>query len=329
MKRREFIALLGCVAVTWPVVGRAQQGRKIPRIGVLWHAGSAEEEGTLLNALRQGFSDLGYVEGKTIELENRFAAEEYERFNSLAVELVRLKVDVLVAVTLPAALAAQRATTTMPVVFVLVANPVRSKLVDSLARPGRNLTGLSHIGADLIAKRLEFFKEVVVGLSRAALLVNPRDQENTRRNVEEVQAAATILNVTIRPVEVRSPGDLEAALSAIAQDRFDGVILGNDAMLFNERRRIAELALARGLPTSVFTREMVESGGLMSYATNVPTLFRRAAAYVDKILKGAKPTDLPVEFPTKFELVINLKTAKALGLTVPPSLLARADEVIE
>jgi ABC-type uncharacterized transport system substrate-binding protein len=279
--------------------------------------------------LRQGFSDLGYVEGKTIELENRFAAEEYERFNSLAVELVRLKVDVLVAVTLPAALAAQRATTTMPVVFVLVANPVRSKLVDNLARPGRNLTGLSHIGADLIAKRLEFFKEVVVGLSRAALLVNPRDEENTRRNVEEVQAAATILNVTIRPVEVRSPGDLEAALSAIAQDRFDGVILGNDAMLFNERRRIAELALARGLPTSVFTREMVESGGLMSYATNVPTLFRRAAAYVDKILKGAKPADLPVEFPTKFELVINLKTAKALGLTVPPSLLARADEVIE
>jgi putative ABC transport system substrate-binding protein len=181
----------------------------------------------------------------------------------------------------------------------------------------------------LIAKRLEFFKEVVVGLSRAALLVNPRDQENTRRNVEESQAAATILNVTIRPVEVRSPGDLEAALSAIAQDRFDGVILGNDAMLFNERRRIAELALAGGLPTSVLTREMVESGGLMSYATSVPTLFRRAAAYVDKILKGAKPTDLPVEFPTKFELVINLKTAKALGLTVPPSVLARADEVIE
>jgi putative tryptophan/tyrosine transport system substrate-binding protein len=327
--RREFIVTLGGAAAAWPLAARAQPAGKIPRIGVLWHAGSEEEEAPYLNAFRQGLNDLGYVEPKNIALENRFAAEQYERFDGLAAELVRLKVDVLVAVTQPAALAAQRATTTMPIVFILVADPVSSKLVKSLAHPGGNITGLSQLAFDMSAKRVELLKKMVPSLSRIALLVNPSDSNVTRRTLDESRMAADHLSVTLEQVEARAPSDIEKAFSVIVQSKFDGVVVTSDPMLFNERRRIGEWAIARGLPTMMFNGEMPKSGGLMSYSANNPALFRRAAALAVKILQGAKPADLPVELPTKFELVININTAKSLGLRVPDQLLAIADRVIE
>jgi len=274
-------------------------------------------------------NDLGYVESKNFVLENRFAAERYERFNDLAAELVRLNVDVLVAVTRPAALAAQGATNTISVVFILVPDPVASKLVNSLARPGRNITGVSQIAFDLISKRLQLLKETVTDLSSVAVLVNPNDPGDARRYGEEVGAAAASLNVAIDIVEAGTPEAIDGAFSAIARDRSRGIIVTNDPMYFNERVRIGQLGTSRRVPVISFSRAMAVSGTLMSYGADVPALFRRGAALAIQILRGAKPADLPVELPTKFELVINLKTANALGLTLPPSLLARADEVIE
>jgi putative ABC transport system substrate-binding protein len=330
MRRREFMAFLGGAAVVWPHGAIAQRaGRITPRVGVLWHAGNEEEEAIYLGAFRQGLRDLGYVEGKNIALENRFAAEQYDRFSSLAAELIGIKVDVLVAVTVPAALAAQGATTTIPVVFILVPDPVGIGLVKSLAHPGGNVTGLSQTAFDIAAKKLELFKEAIVDLSRVAFFVNPGNRAVAQRYVEVTQAGAGPLSVIVRPVEVRAPDELKRAFSAITQDGVHGVVVMPDGMFFNERRRIAELSLEHRLPTMMFNKETVQAGGLMSYGPSTLALFRRAAAYIDKILKGAKPSDLPVEQPTQFELIINLKTAKALGLTVPPSLLARADEVIE
>ena len=328
MRRREFIAALGGAAA-WPVLARAQQGRKAPVVGVLWHAGSEREEAPFLAALRHGLADLGHVEGQNLVIENRFANEQYDRFNGLAAELAESKVDVLVAVSPAAAAAAKRATSTIPVVFVVVPDPVSSKLVESLARPGGNVTGLSNLVVDLSAKRLQLFKEAVMDLSRVALLVNTGDPGIARRTVEEAQDAATRLSLTLQAIEIAQPGELDAVFSTLNRERVDGVMTTLDAMMFNERKRIADLALLQKLPVMVHNRQMVEAGGLISYGPSFPDLFRRAAAYVDKILKGEKPADIPVEQPTKFELVINLKTAKALGLTIPPTLLARADEVIE
>jgi putative ABC transport system substrate-binding protein len=327
MKRREFIALLGGAAVAWPLQARAQQSRKLPRIGVLWHAGNEVEEAKYLAALRQGFNDLGYVEGKTYVLENRFAAEKYERFNSLAAELVAAKVDVLVAITPEAALAAQHATATIPVVFAVVGNPVGAKLVDSLARPGRNITGLSNVMIDLSGKRLELFKDAIPTLSHVILLVNP-NAYRIQVATELHRSAAAALGLMVQEIATPDPNSIESAFSAIA-DRTSGLFIVPDSMLFNERKHIAELALAHRLPSMAFNAEMVEAGLLMSYGASFLVQFRQVAVYVDKILKGAKPADLPVEQPVQFELIINSKTAKALHLDIPPSLLARADEVIE
>jgi putative ABC transport system substrate-binding protein len=327
MKRREFIAGLGAAA--WPLSALAQRPKRTPVVGQLWHAGSAEEEGKYLLALQKGFNDLGYIENQNIAFEYRFPAEQYDRFNDLAAELVRLKVDVLVAVTGPAAIAAKRATSTIPIVFVLVPDPVSSKLVDSLARPGGNVTGFSNIATDLSAKRLEIFKDTIVGMSRVALLLNPSDPEVARRTLEDTQRAASLSNLAIQPVEVRSANDLGRAFSKIATDRLDGVVLPFDGMLFNARSRIAALALEHRLPTIHPNRDTVQSGLLMSYGPNHEAILRGAPSYVDKILKGTRPDELPVQQPTKFELVLNLRTARALGLTVPPTLLARADEVLE
>ena len=329
MRRRDFVTLVSGAAVAWPLAARSQRSRRLPTIGVLWHASNEQEEAPYLGAFRQGLNDLGYVESKNVILENRFAAERYERFNELAAELVHLNVDVLVAVTRPAALAAQRATTTTPVVFILVPDPVASKLVESLARPGRNITGVSQIALDLIAKRLQLLKETVAGLSSVAVLVNPGDPDDARRYIEEARAAATTLNVAIHSIEVGTPEALDEAFSAIARDRHGGVIVTNDPMYFNERIRIAELGTARRLPVVSFSRAMAASGSLISYGADIPALFRRGAALAIRILQGAKPADLPVELPTKFEFIINMKTARALGLEVLPTLLARADEVIE
>jgi putative tryptophan/tyrosine transport system substrate-binding protein len=328
MRRREFVAILGSAA-TWPLAARGEQPRRLPTVGVLWHANNEQEEAPYLGAFRQGLNDLGYVESKNVVLENRFAAERYERFNELAAELVRADVDVLVAVTRPAALAAQRATTTIPIVFILVPDPVASKLVDSLARPGRNITGVSQIALDLIAKRLQLLKETVAGLSSVAVLVNPGDPGDARRYIDEARAAGASLNLTIHPVEAGTPEDLDGAFSAIARDHREGVILTNDPMYFNERRHIGELGMSLRMPVISFSRAMAASGSLMSYGADVPALFRRGAALAIRTLQGAKPADLPVELPTKFEFVVNLKTAKALGLEVSPTLLARADAVIE
>ena len=329
MERRTFLAGTGAMLLGAPRAAEAQPRGKIPVVGELWHAASAEEEGEFFVAVRRGFSDLGYIEGRNIAFEHRFAAEQYEQFNNLAAELARIKVDVLVPVTGPAAIAAKRATATIPIVFILVPDPVASGLVESLARPGGNISGFSTVAIDLTAKRLEIFKQAIAGLSRAALLVNPSAPDIARRTVEDTQRAAALLNLTIQPFEVRSPDELERTFAAIRQTRVGGLVVAPDGMFYNERSRIAQLALAHRLPTIHPSGDTVHAGSLMSYGPNLEAICRRAPVYVYKILKGAKPADLPVEQPTKFDLVINLKTAKALGLTIPPSLLSRADQVIE
>jgi putative ABC transport system substrate-binding protein len=326
MRRREFITLLGG-AVAWPLTAGAAD--KIPKVGVLWHAANEEEEAEFLSAVRDGFRNLGYIEGKNILLINRFANEQYDRFNSLATELAALNVDVIFAVTEPAALAAQRATKDIPIVFVVVPDPVAVKLVNSLARPGSNLTGVATLGTSLVAKRYEFFKQAVPNLSRVALLVNTGDQETVRRVVEGSKTASSHLGLSVEPITARTPAEIDAAFETAARNKVDGVFLTPDAMYYNERKRISNQGIMHHLPTMCVHGLFVEAGGLISYGPNFPTLFRRATDYVHRILGGAKPHDMPVEQPTKFELAINLKTAKALGLEISPMLLTHADVVIE
>jgi ABC-type uncharacterized transport system substrate-binding protein len=328
MRRREFNTLVGG-AVVWPLTARAQPNKKTPRVGVLWHAGSAEEEAIYLASFQQGLKGLNYIDGQTIALEHRFPNEQPERFVSLAAELAALRVDVLVAVTQSAALAAQQATTTIPIVFILVLNPVQTKLVNSLARPGGNITGLTQFAAELNVKRLELFKEAFPDMIRVALLVNPKDPVGTQNYINETTTAATNLGIDVLPVEAPSLGDLEATFNKIAEGRFEGVMVAPNGLFYQGRTSIAQLALARQLPLMQFSRETLEAGALMSYGTDFRAIFRRAAVYVDNILKGENPADMPVEQPTRFEFLINFKTAKALGFIVPPQLLTRADEVIE
>jgi putative ABC transport system substrate-binding protein len=328
MRRREFISVLGSAAV-WPLGVAAQQGGKVPRVGVLWHAGSAEEEAEYIAALQQGLVSLGYIDGKTVMLEHRFPNEQPERFESLAAELVSLRVDVLVAVTGPAALAAQRAMKTIPIVFIVVPDPVGTKMVSSLARPGGNITGLTNIALELSAKRLALFKEAFPLMKRVALLVNANDPQGTNRYLDETRTAAAALGLDVQPVEVRSIADFEQACDRIVEGNMEGLVMGPDGLFYQGRERIAQAALKRRLPLMMFSRETLQAGALMSYGPDVGVIFRRAAAYVDKIVKGEKPADLPVEQPTRFQFLINLKTARALGLDIAPMLLTRADEVIE
>jgi len=329
MRRREFITLLGGVAALWPHAARAQLSlRKIPVVGVLWHAGNAEEEDVYLSVVRKAFSDLGYIEGKNIQLEHRFPAEQPERFKTLARELVDAKCDAIIAVTVLGAVELKKLTSTIPIVFVLAADPIGFGFVESLAHPGGNATGLSLMTNDLSGKRLGLLKEAVPNLSRVALLVDRTDAFR-ERTIKANQAAAEALGVSLWAIEIEAPDDVEPAFDKIAQDRADGAVWGIGALLFNQRARIGALALAHKLPTLVSIAEEVPHGLMMSYGQDYPDFFRRAVAYIDKILKGAKPADLPVEQPTKFKLVLNLKTAMVLGLTVPHSLLVTADEVIE
>jgi putative ABC transport system substrate-binding protein len=326
MKRRDFIALLGGAAAAWPPAAGAQRSPKIQRIGYIAGAGSGMGD-HVVAAFRQGLTQLGYVEGQTIALEVRCAEGHSERIPGLAAELVGLKMDVVVAGSSVAALAAQKATRTIPIVMV-AADPVGLGLVVSLARPGGNVTGLSYFNEAIVARRLQLLKELVPGLAQVAVLRNPSVAVHATF-WKETEVAARTLGVALQPLNIGGPDDFEGAFAAATQGNAQALIALDDALTIAHRPRIVALAAASRLPAMYGLREFPDVGGLMSYGASFVDLFRRAAAYVDKILKGAKPADLPVEQPTKFELVINRKTANALGLTVPTTLLAQADEVIE
>jgi putative tryptophan/tyrosine transport system substrate-binding protein len=325
--RREFIFALGGVATAWPLGARAQDKRRIPKVGILWHAGNAEEEGPLFTTLVDGFRKLGYIDGQTIILEHRFPNEIPERFRSMAAELVALKVDVLLSSGNNAAPYAKNATATIPVVAMLIGDPVGTKLVDSIARPGGNVTGLSFFAAELIGKRLQFLKEAVPGLSRVAQLVNPLAQIS-RLYVDVTQTASDQLGLKVERFEAGSRDELEPAFTAMAKADMQAVLTNGDGLAYTQRAPIGQLALKSRLAAAVFMREVLTPGTLLSYGPDVLEICRRATVYVDRILKGEKPSELPVEQPTKFQFVINLKTADALGIAIPPLLLNQADEVI-
>jgi putative tryptophan/tyrosine transport system substrate-binding protein len=327
MRRRDFIVLFGGAATVWPLAAQAQQARRIPRIGVLWHAANAEEEDVYLSVVTKAFADLGYVDGKNIQLVHRFPAEQPDRFRAFARELVDSKVDAIIAVTGLGAREAKLATNTIPIIFTLEPDPVGSGLVESLARPGGNATGLSLMSIDVSGKRLGLFKELVPNLSRMAIMVDPRDPAAPRVRAA-YEKAAKLLAISTQTFEVTTPDGIEQAFSAISRDGFDGVALAAP-LLFNERVRIGAAALKHKVPTLSLIAEMVPHGLLLSYGQDFPDFFRRSVGYVDKILKGTRPADLPVEQPTHFKLVINSSIAKALGLTIPQSLLVTANEMIE
>jgi putative ABC transport system substrate-binding protein len=328
MKRRQFITLIGGAAAAWPLAAGAQHStNKIPIVGVLWHAGNAEEEEIYLSVLVKAFNDLGYVAGKNIHLDHRFPAETPERFRVLARELVEAKPDVIIAVTWLGAAELHKATNTIPTVFVLVNDPVGFGFVQSLGHPGGNMTGPSLMAIDLSGKRLELLKEAVPGLSRVAVLTDVTDPFRDRI-VKAYQTSGERLGISLWPVLISKPDDIEPLFAKIAEDRANGIVRGTGSMMFVERARIGAAALALKLPIVSYIAEEVPYGPLLSYGQDLPDFFRRAVAYTNKILKGANPADLPVEQPTKFKLVLNLKTAKALGLTLPPTLIVSADEVI-
>jgi putative ABC transport system substrate-binding protein len=326
MRRREFITLIGGATVSWPIAASAQQAGKLPTIGYSG-GGTPLTEGQRVAAFVQRLRELGWTEGSNVAIEYRWPEGRSDRVAEIALELVRIKVDVIVTTGTPGALAAKQATSVIPVVMTTVADPVGSGLVASLARPGGNITGLSLQQADLAGKRLELLREVIPALRRLAILANVSNP-NAVPETGEVRAAARTLGLEVAMFEVRRAEDIAPAFEALIKDRSEALYVLGDPLLTTNRVRINTLALGARLPT-VASREFVELGGLMSYGPNIPDLFRRAAEYADRILRGAKPADLPVEQPTKFDLVINLVAAKALGLTVPDTLLARADEVIE
>jgi putative ABC transport system substrate-binding protein len=326
VRRREFITLLGgAAAALGPLAARAQQAGKIPTIGIL-NAGSAGMISAVVfpDALRE----LGWIEGQNVVIERRYAENRVERLPEFAAELVRLNVDVIVGLGTLAPLAAKRATTTIPIVMTAAGDPLGSGLVASLARPGGNVTGMSLMAPDLGGKRLELLKELLPRLARVAVLWNAANPYPALV-FKETQAAGRTLGIEVQSLEVRDPRDFDGTFEALRRQRPDALITVEDPLTFNYMKLIADFAAGQRLPTLHGFREDVAAGALMSYGANLADLFRRSAGYVDKILRGAKPADLPVQQPTKFELVINLRTAKVLGLTVPPTLLARADEVIE
>jgi putative tryptophan/tyrosine transport system substrate-binding protein len=332
MKRREFIMLLGGVAAS-PLAARAQQATKVPRIGTLSPGRSELPDPTLnmLNAFLQGLHELGYTEGQNVAIERQYAAGSSDRLRELAAELVRRKPDIIVAFSTTAARPAKQATDTIPIVAVGMADPVADELVASLARPGGNVTGTTFLGPELVAKRLQLLREVVPGLSRVAALWHPHAySERTMAGVlNEIEVAARTLGLQLQLVPAVGPDDLVSAFAAMAREHADALIVMPSPMLFSEYGRIVSIAASSRLPAMGAAREFVDLGGLMSYGVNLPDLARQTATYVDKILKGAKPADLPVEQPIKFELVINLKSARALGLTITRDFLLIADEVIE
>jgi putative ABC transport system substrate-binding protein len=325
MNRREVMTLLGGVAV-WPMTARAQQAAKLPTIGYLVSSTAAATT-PWTAALVQRLRELGWIEGRTVAIEYRWAEGRSERFAEIAAEFVQLKVDVIVTSGAAAVAAAKQATSGIPIVFTLAIDPVGTGLVASLARPGGNVTGLSIQQADLAGKRIELLREVVPAIRRLAILANVGNS-GAALDMSEAQTAASKLGVQVVTSAIQRAEDIALAFEAI-EGRADALYVCGDSLQSTYRLRINTLALGLRLPTIFPIREDAEAAGLMSYGPNYPDLYRRAADYVDKILRGAKPADLPVEQPTKFELVVNLTTAKALGLTISPTLIARADEVIE
>ena len=330
MERRTFLGVIAGGLLAAPLAAEAQEAAKVPRIGYLanYPPGAFPE---LHEAFLQGLRDLGYVEGRNVVIEYRDAEGKFERLPALAAQLLALKVDVIVAPTTAAALAVKQATSTLPTVFAVAGDPVGSGLVTSLARPGGNVTGLSLFLPGLVGKCLELLKQADPGVSLVAVLWQPGGYPGRTEKdmLKEADVAARALGMRLQFVEARGPEDFNRAFSDMTRARAGALTVLGSTMFFNERRRLVELAAKIRLPAVYPQREFVDAGGLVSYGANLADSYRRAAPYVDKILKGAKPADLPIEQPTKYELVINLKTAKALGLTIPPSLLQRADQVIE
>lgn len=329
MRRREFIkAIAGsAVAAALPREARTQQRSNVPRVGYLFSFTRAEGE-HLWEACRQGLRDLGYVEGQNIILEPRLAEGHNERLATLAAELVQLKVGVIVAAATPASRAAKAATSTIPIVFVAVGDPVKAGLVATLAQPGGNVTGLSLLTSDLSGKRLSLLMETVRKVSRVAILMNP-DNPISFIFLEETKLAARQLRTELQPFNARNPEEIAQAFAVAAGQRVDAVIVFDDPVLWSYRAQIVALADARKIPAVYGYRDFVDQGGLMSYGPDRPDQYRRTAIYVDKILKGAKPSELPIEQPTKFELIVNRKTAKSLGIELPASVIVGANEVIE
>jgi putative ABC transport system substrate-binding protein len=327
MKRREFISLLAGAAAAWPLAARAQQQPKVPRIGFLG-AVTPEDFPHLENAFREGLQEAGYVEGRNLVIEYRWAEGKAELLPELAAELVQLKVDAIFCITSAAARAAKTATTTIPVVFVGVSDPVKYGLVAKLAQPGGNMTGLGHFTPELNGKRLELIKEVVPGLANVAVLWNTGN-ESHEEQLKDLAGPARTLGMQLHPVGVDKPEEFEGAFQALAQERPGALMVLASSLTHRHLRQIADLAVKHKLPSIMEFSEFTDAGGLLMLGPTWAGMFRRGGALMGKILKGAKPAELPVEQPTRFALFINMKTAKAIGVDIPPTLLARADEVIE
>jgi putative tryptophan/tyrosine transport system substrate-binding protein len=332
MRRRDFIGIFGGAVAGWPLASRAQQRNSVARIGLLGTASfESPDAQVFLDAIRGGLRERGYVEGQNLVIEARSADGRVERFAALARELVRLDVDVIIALNSLSARAAQQATATIPIVAAVMGDPVGDGLVDTLARPGGNITGLSILAPELLPKLLALLKEALPVISRIAALWHPHAyvERTMSTMMQEAEAAAQTLGVQLQSVAVQGPDELDQAFTTIAGNSAEALIVFPSPMLFNERRRIIGFATDRRLPSIANARQFAELGGLMTYGPSIIDSHRRAVTYVDRILKGAKPGDLPVEQPTTFELVLNLKTADVLGITLSPSLLLQADEVIE
>jgi putative tryptophan/tyrosine transport system substrate-binding protein len=324
--KRVFGRIVVCLPLTvfLLTVAEAQQPKKVPRIGFL----SPTSDDSRVEAFRQGLRELGYVDGQNITIEYRWADGRFDQLPDLAAELVRLKVDLVVAVVTQASLAAKKATGTIPIVMIGVSDPVGSGLVSSLARPGANLTGTSSMTAEIVGKQLELLKEIFPKTLRVAALWNPANPIFQAIQRKEAETAARALRMQIQIQEARGSDDIDRAFAALAKQRTRALIILNDPVFTAERKRIADRSAKHRIASVSGTLEYTDAGGLMAYGPSFPDIYRRAATYVDKILRGAKPADLPVERPTKFELVISLKAAKEIGLTIPPNVLARADRVI-
>ncbi len=328
MRRRKFVALLGGVVAAWPFAARAQQ-KAMPVIGVLSTGSPGGSFSELFMAFRQGLSEAGYVEGQNLAIEYRWAEGNYDRLPALAADLVGRKVDLIMASSPPSALAAKSATSTIPIVFRGGGDPVGTGLVASLARPGGNLTGVSFVPNELTAKRLELLSELVPQAGVIALLVNPTSGANTERVIRDVQEAARTKGLQLHVLKASSESEIDTAFASLVQLHAGALVVGADPFLSGQREQLVALASRHAVPAIYAWREFAASGGLISYGASLTAAYRLVGTYAGKVLKGAKPADLPVQQPTTFELVINRKAAKALGLEVPPALVGRADEVIE